>query len=184
MLIQRRPLLIGSALAAPSLNAFAQPVSSGRRPERSIRAVVPFAPGGLANLTARLVTEQAGSLLGQPINVENRTGGAGGLIGSDLVAKAAPDGYTILISAHAIAPALVARMPYDVATDFMRLAVLAAAPMVLVCHPGVPARNLGELLLLLRPDCPAGIVGIRSKPHRCPIACSNWLRFSRNQDSI
>ena len=152
MTIRRRPLLLGSTLAAPSLSAFAQPLSSSWRPERPIRAVVPFAPGGLADLTARLVTEPAASLLGQPITVENRTGGAGGLIGTDLVAKAAPDGYTILInsSAHAIAPALVARMPYDVATDFIGLAVLSAAPMVLVCHPGVPARNLGELLLLLR----------------------------------
>jgi tripartite-type tricarboxylate transporter receptor subunit TctC len=152
MRIRRRPLLLAGALAAPGPRASAQPAPSGWRPERPIRAVVPFAPGGLADLMARLATEPASALLGQPIAVENRTGGAGGLIGTDAVAKAAPDGYTVLInsSAHAIAPALVARMPYDAAADFAGLAVLAAAPMVLVCHPGVPARSLGELLALLR----------------------------------
>jgi tripartite-type tricarboxylate transporter receptor subunit TctC len=152
MTIRRRPLLLAAALAAPG-TASAQPAAAPRwRPDRPIRAIVPFAPGGLADLMARLATEQASALLGQPIAVENRTGGAGGLIGTDLVAKAAPDGYTILInsSAHAIAPALVARMPYDAARDFAGIAVLAAAPMVLVCHPAVPARTLGELLALLR----------------------------------
>jgi tripartite-type tricarboxylate transporter receptor subunit TctC len=152
MTIRRRKLLLAAALAAPGLSASAQPAPSGWRPERPIRVIVPFAPGGLADLMARLASESASTLLGQPIAVENRTGGAGGLIGTDAVAKAAPDGYTILInsSAHAIAPALVARMPYDAAADFAGLAILAAAPMVLVCHPGVPARSLGELLALLR----------------------------------
>ena len=113
---------------------------------------MPFAPGGLADLMARLVAEPASVLLGQTVAVENRTGGAAGLIGTDTAAKAPPDGYTILInsSAHAIAPALVARMPYDVARDFAGVALLGGAPMVLVCHPGVPARTMAELLALLR----------------------------------
>lgn len=149
MTMRRRPLLLAGL--APPAAALAQPAARWQ-PERSIRAIVPFAPGGLADLMARLATEQAATLLGQPIAVENRTGGAGGLIGTDLAAKAAPDGYTILInsSAHAIAPALVARMPYDAARDFAGVAVLATAPMVLVCHPGLPARTLDELLALLR----------------------------------
>ena len=113
---------------------------------------MPFAPGGLADLMARLVAEPASVLLGQPVAVENRTGGAAGLIGTDAAAKAPPDGYTVLInsSAHAIAPALVARMPYDVVRDFAGVALLGGAPMVLVCHPGVPARTMAELLALLR----------------------------------
>jgi tripartite-type tricarboxylate transporter receptor subunit TctC len=150
MTIRRRPLLLAAALASPGA-ASAQPAPRWL-PDRSIRAVVPFAPGGLADLMARLVTEPAAVLLGQAIAVENRTGGAAGLIGTDLVAKAAPDGYTILInsSAHAIAPALVARMPYDVARDFAGVALLGGAPMVLVCHPSVPARSMAELLALLR----------------------------------
>jgi tripartite-type tricarboxylate transporter receptor subunit TctC len=146
----RRRALLASALL-PAGGAFAQP-GQGWRPERSIRAIVPFAPGGLADLMARLVSERAATLLGQPIAVENRTGGAAGLIGTDLAAKAPPDGYTIVInsSAQAIAPALVARMPYDPAADFAGLSVLGGAPMVLVGHPSLPARNLQELLALLR----------------------------------
>ena len=149
MMIRRRPLLLG-ALLSPAA-ASAQPIPRWR-PDRPIRAVVPFAPGGLADLMARLVTAPASVLLGQPIAVENRTGGAAGLIGTDTVAKAAPDGYTILInsSAHAIAPALVARIPYDVARDFAGIAILGGAPMVLVCHPAVQARTMSELLALLR----------------------------------
>ncbi|MBX9699488.1 MAG: tripartite tricarboxylate transporter substrate binding protein, partial [Acetobacteraceae bacterium] len=122
------------------------------RPDRPIRAICPFAVGGLADLMARLSAEPAAAILGQPIVVENRTGGAGGLIGTDAVAKAAPDGHTILVnsSAHAIAPALVARMPYDAARDFAGISVLARGPMVLVGHPALPARDLAELLALLR----------------------------------
>ena len=149
MMIRRRALLL-SALV-PASAASAQPVLRWR-PDRPIRAIVPFAPGGLADLMARLVTEPASVLLGQPIAVENRTGGAAGLIGTDAAAKAAPDGYTILInsSAHAIAPALVARMPYDAARDFAGIAILGGAPMVLVCHPNLPALTMAELLALLR----------------------------------
>ena len=149
MTIRRRPLLL-AALVPPG-PASAQPAPRWQ-PDRPIRAIVPFAPGGLADLMARLVAEPASGLLGQSVAVENRTGGAAGLIGTDTAAKAPPDGYTILInsSAHAIAPALVARMPYDVARDFAGVALLGGAPMVLVCHPGVPARTMAELLALLR----------------------------------
>ena len=101
---------------------------------------------------ARLLAEPVGTQLGQTVVVENRTGGAAGLIGTDAVAKAPPDGHTILISssAFAIAPSLVARMPYDVIGDFAGIALLARAPMVLVAHPAVPARDLGQLVALLR----------------------------------
>lgn len=149
MTIGRRPLLL-SAVAAPGA-AYAQ-TTPAWRPDRPIRAIVPFAPGGLTDILARLVTEGVSAILGQPLTVDNRTGGAAGLIGTDAVAKAPPDGLTILInsSAHAIAPALVSRIPYDVATDFAHIAMLGGAPMVLVCHPRVAAQNLAELLALLR----------------------------------
>jgi len=152
-MFRRRTLLLAGALATPAHRLAAQPTPPAPwRPDRPIRVVVPFAAGGLADLTARLYAEPAAAILGQPLVVENRTGGAGGLIGTDLVAKAAPDGYTILMnsSAQAIAPALVARMPYDAAADFAGLAILSAAPMVIVTHPSVPARTMAELVALIR----------------------------------
>lgn len=146
MRIHRRAALL-AALATPGI-ARAQ----AWRPDRPVRIICPFAVGGLADLMARLAAEPTGQILGQPMPVENRTGGAGGLIGTDAVAKAPPDGHTILVnsSAHAIAPALVARMPYDVTRDFAGIALLARAPMMLVGHPSLPARSLQELVALLR----------------------------------
>ena len=149
MKFRRRTLVLTSLLSAGG--ASAQPARRWQ-PDRPIRAIVPFAPGGLADLMARLVSERASVLLGQPVTVENRTGGAAGLIGTEAGAKATPDGYTILInsSAQSIAPALVARMPYDVVRDFAGIALLGSAPMVLVCHPALPAQTMAELLALLR----------------------------------
>jgi tripartite-type tricarboxylate transporter receptor subunit TctC len=156
--VERRKALVltGAVLAAPRvgrlLTSTAAAAEEPWRPDHPIRVVVPFSPGGLTDVMARLVAEPAAAILGQPLVVENRTGGAGGLIGTDFVAKAAPDGHTILVnsSAHAIAPALVASMPYDAAADFAGITILGGAPMVLVCHPSVPARSLGELVALLR----------------------------------
>ena len=101
---------------------------------------------------ARLLADSVGAALGQPLVVENRTGGAAGLIGTDIVAKSAPDGYTVLInsSAQAIAPALVARMPYDAVGDFAGIGIIGFAPHVLVVNPRVPAENLAEFLGYLR----------------------------------
>lgn len=146
-MITRRSALALS-LATPSL-AFAQPAW---RPERAVRVVVPFAPGGATDVIARVLAEAMGQILGQGFVVENRAGGAAGLIGSDSVAKATPDGHTLLINsnAHVIAPNLVARMPYDVLNDFIAVAHLGVVPQVLVVNPNLPARTLPELLTWLR----------------------------------
>ncbi|HYF09639.1 MAG TPA: tripartite tricarboxylate transporter substrate-binding protein [Acetobacteraceae bacterium] len=151
MTFARRALLIG-ALAAPGL-ARAQ-TAPRWAPERPIRAIVPFAPGGTTDVVARIVAETAAAQLGQPVVIENRPGGAAGLIGTDLVAKAAPDGYTILFhsNAHVIAPALVARMPFDPIGDFAGIAMLGFAPQVLVVSPRNPARTLAELVAQLRAE--------------------------------
>lgn len=142
-----------TALAAPfALAATSSQAQSGWRPDRPIRVIVPHGPGGGTDVVTRVLAEAVGQALGQPLVIENRTGGAAGLIGTDLVAKSAPDGYTILVnsSAHAIAPGLVSRMPYDAVADFAGIGIIGFAPHVLVVNPNVPAQNLQELLALLR----------------------------------
>ena len=136
------------ALAMPAI-ARAQPAW---RPDRPVRVVVPFAPGGATDVVARVLSETLGAQLGQTIVVENRAGGAAGLIGSDAVAKSPPDGHTVLLhsNAHIIAPSLVARMPYDVLNDFAAVAHLGRVPQVLVVNPRLPVNTMAELLTWLR----------------------------------
>jgi tripartite-type tricarboxylate transporter receptor subunit TctC len=114
--------------------------------------VVPFPAGGSTDLVARVVAERMGKELGQSIIVENR-GGAGGNIGSAAVAKADPDGYTILmgtVATHALNPALYRKMPYDAVADFAPVALLVVVPNVLVVNPDFPAKNVQELIALLK----------------------------------
>src|SRR5215218_374469 len=122
------------------------------RPERPVRMIVPFAPGGSNDIVGRIVAEPAGQALGQPIVVENRAG-AGSVIGAELVARAAPDGHTVLInSSHATVPAIVARVPYDSVKDFVGVAVAGFSPHVLVVDPRLPARTARELVAPLKAD--------------------------------
>lgn len=145
--IGRRSLLAAPALMLP-LAAAAQAPVAGWRPTRPIRVIVPFAPGGATDVVARVVADTAAGLLGQPLVIENRPGGAAGLIGTEAVAKAEPDGHTILIhsNAHVIAPALVARMPYDAIADFAPLAHLGRIPQVLVVSRALPVTDLRSLI--------------------------------------
>ncbi|MCL4184515.1 MAG: tripartite tricarboxylate transporter substrate binding protein [Burkholderiaceae bacterium] len=132
-------LLLAGALAAPAAPALAQ-----TWPARPIRFVVPYPPGGPLDQVARALAEQLRGPLGQPLTVENRPG-AGGNIGADLVAKAAPDGYAIVMGAvatHAINPYLYAKMPYDANRDFAPITRIAIVPNVLVLNPAA-AENLG-----------------------------------------
>lgn len=138
-------LAFAGTLAAPAI-ARAQ----AWRPARPIRLVVPFAPGGSNDIVSRLIAEPASQTLGQPIVIESRAG-AGGVVGSEHVARSAPDGYTLLInSAHATAPAIVARMPYDAVSDFVGLAVAGFSPHTLVVNPRFPAQNAREMVARLR----------------------------------
>jgi tripartite-type tricarboxylate transporter receptor subunit TctC len=123
-------LLVGGGVAS------AQPAEMANWPTRPIRAIVPIAPGTGADVIARLVFNQLSIQLGQQIVVENR-GGAGGTIGTALVVKADPDGYTILCNStsHTIAPALHANMPYDVANDLIAVAPLGRMPTALILAP-------------------------------------------------
>ncbi|WP_235907519.1 Bug family tripartite tricarboxylate transporter substrate binding protein [Siccirubricoccus phaeus] len=139
--LPRRGLLL-AALAAPAL-ARAQ----GAFPDRPLRLVIPWPPGGTNDIIGRLVTEGMAARLGQPIVIENR-GGAGGMLGAEVVAKAAPDGYTLLLGGSGsltITSLVQARVPYDVATAFAPIGMMAQGPNVITVHPSVPATNLKEL---------------------------------------
>ena len=147
MTFTRRPLLL-AGLFAPAI-AQAQ---SGWRPDRPIRAVVPFAPGGATDVVARAYSETVAAVLGQPLVIENRAGGAAGVIGTEVVAKSQPDGYTILIhsNAHVVAPSLVARMPYDAIGDFAAVSFLGRIPQVLVVNKNLPVTDMASLIAWLR----------------------------------
>ena len=128
------------SLALLAAQAWAQPY-----PNRPIRLIVPAAPGGGTDITTRSVVPALQDSLGQSIIVENR-GGAGGVIGSDVVAKSAPDGYTLLMVyiSHATNPTLAEKLPYDTIKDFAAITLVSHEPAVLVTHPSVPANSLKE----------------------------------------
>ncbi|CAN7535739.1 tripartite tricarboxylate transporter substrate binding protein [Rhizobium sp. LjRoot254] len=121
-------------------------------PERTIKMVVPFAAGGSTDLVARLVADKMSNLLGQQIIVEN-VGGAGGNIGAAQVVRAEPDGYTILmgtVATHALNPLILKTKPYDPQKDFAPVSLLVIVPNVLVVNPQFPAKDINELIALLK----------------------------------
>lgn len=143
-------LAIGAAaVAIAAAGALAQTAASW--PNRVVRVVVPYPAGGATDAVARLVAAKLQQQLGQNFIIENK-GGAGGNIGADAVAKAAPDGYTILfnINGHAIAPAIYSKLSYSPDDDFIRVSQIASTSTVLVVNPQVPAKNLQELIALAR----------------------------------
>jgi tripartite-type tricarboxylate transporter receptor subunit TctC len=121
-------------------------------PAKPIRLVIPFPPGGATDIIGRILAQKLGPVLGQAIVVDNKPG-AGGAIGTDVVAKAPPDGYTILIatsSTHSVGPALGAKLPYDAVKDFAPIIHLADAPHVLVVSSTLPFKSVGELIAAAR----------------------------------
>ena len=130
--------LAGGALAAPSAHA------QGDWPSGPVRVVVPFAPGGSTDAVARLVSPGLAQRLGQPVVVENRSGGAGA-IGTDAVAKARPDGLTWLLTfdSHAVLPALVPNLPFDLTRDLDPVMLVGGAPYVAEGLPRPAGRDLG-----------------------------------------
>ena len=121
-------------------------------PSRPIRIVVPFPPGGPSDYAARSVSQHLPALIGQPVIVENRAGGAG-ITGADAVAKSSPDGYTLLVATvgvMVIAPYIFPKLPYDPFKDFVPITNLISGPSVLVVHPSVPAHSVQELIALAR----------------------------------
>lgn len=119
-------------------------------PAKPVRIIVPFPAGGGTDIMARTIADKIGTALGQQFIVDNRTG-AGGTLGSDLVAKSAPDGYTLLVSSSSpmvIGPNLMQKPPYDPLRSFSSIIIISSAPNVLVIHPSVPVKNVKELITL------------------------------------
>ncbi|MEK7943205.1 tripartite tricarboxylate transporter substrate binding protein [Pigmentiphaga sp. YJ18] len=125
---------------------------AGAYPDRPLKMIVPFAAGASSDMLGRTVADGLATRLGQPVVVENRAG-AGGNIGADLVAKAAPDGYSLgigSIGTHATNSLIYGSMPYDTVKDFTPITLVAAVSLVLVVHPSVPARDVKELIAYLK----------------------------------
>jgi len=123
-------------------------------PNRPIKLIITWPVGGFADTLGRTVANQLGPILGQQIVVENR-GGANGMIGADAVAKAAPDGYTLMfqsVTSHAINPTMYSKTPYSTEKDIIPLAVIAQVPMLLVANPNLAAKNIAELIALAKKE--------------------------------
>lgn len=138
-------LLLVLALASTA-GAFAQDY-----PMKPIRMVVPYAAGGGVDIIARVIAHELSKILGQSVVVENRAG-ASGTIGGEFVAKAAPDGYTLLMigTPYVIVPSLFARMPYDAVKDFAPISQVTSQPYIMGVHPSVPAKSVREFIALAK----------------------------------
>jgi tripartite-type tricarboxylate transporter receptor subunit TctC len=138
--------------AAAAVIAVAAPVQAQQYPSKPIRMIVAFAPGGGVDLVGRSIAQKLNEAFGQPVIVENRTG-ASGNIGTDHVAKAAPDGYTLLmayVGNMAINPALMGKLPFDPVRDFTPVTLTTVAPNLLVVHPSLPVKTPKDLAALAR----------------------------------
>src|SRR6201989_3574670 len=140
------------ALAALALMVIcAGDASAQSWPTKPIRMIVPYTPGGYTDLMARLVGQKIADALGQTIVFENKPG-ANAIIGTDVVAKAAPDGYTFgtVIAAHAVNATLNPKLPYDTLKDFSYVSLMSVAPLIMIAHPSLPASNVQELIQLAK----------------------------------
>lgn len=141
-------LLLLSAAMAPT--AFAQ-AAAPSYPSKPVRIVVPFAPGGGVDVTARILAQRLTERAGQSFLVENRTG-ASGIIGTEYVAKSTPDGYTLLVGSQttqAVVPAMY-KVSYDTARDFAAVTMIATSPLLIVVHPSLPVKSVKDLIALAK----------------------------------
>jgi tripartite-type tricarboxylate transporter receptor subunit TctC len=143
--------LLAAALAATALAATTVQAADNF-PSRSVQMIIPFAAGGPTDIVGRIMSAKMGEILGQTFIVENKSG-AGGNIGAESVAKASPDGYTLLfatVSTNAINPGLYKHMPYDAVKDFTPVARVGVTPTLLLAHPSLPATDVKSLIALLK----------------------------------
>jgi tripartite-type tricarboxylate transporter receptor subunit TctC len=140
----RTSLLLACVSIMPALPAWA---AAPEYPTKTIRMIVPFAPGGSNDIMARLLSQHFTESLGQPIVVDNRPG-ASGIIGTEVVAKAPPDGYTLLMMSVTLAvnPSIRQKLPYDTRKDLLPITLVASAPLMLVVHPSLPVKSVKDLI--------------------------------------
>src|SRR5476649_582747 len=145
-------MMIRAAAAATLATMLAVSAFAQTWPAKTVRIIVPFAPGGTSDTLGRIVAFKLSESLGQSFIIDNRAG-AGGVTGSDLVAKSAPDGYTLVVSgiaSHVVAPVLSSKFPFDTLKDFSHIALFGGPPSVFAVHPSVPAKTLKEFVALAK----------------------------------
>jgi tripartite-type tricarboxylate transporter receptor subunit TctC len=150
--MHRARLLAGLVSAFILSSVLVTPAAAQPYPSRIVKLIVPQTPGGATDVFARKIGQLLSEKWGQPVVIENRAG-AGGVVGTDVVAKSAPDGYTLLVTyagSQAINPSLYPKIPFDSVKDFQTIATLASTPFVLIVHPKLPAKNLAEYVALAR----------------------------------
>jgi tripartite-type tricarboxylate transporter receptor subunit TctC len=140
-------LILVCVVCMVTAHAQTEKKASTAYPAKSIRLIVPFAPGGSNDIMARLIGQKLSEAFGQQVVADNRTG-ASGIIGTDIAAKAPPDGYTLLMMSltFAVNPSLYRKLPYDTHNDLTPVTLVASAPLMLVVHPSVPAKSVQELV--------------------------------------
>jgi tripartite-type tricarboxylate transporter receptor subunit TctC len=157
--LRRRRVIAGAAVAALTVASWQVPVSAqASYPNKPIRLVVPFTPGGVTDTSGRLVAEQLSKRLGQQVIVDNRPG-ASGNIGTQMVAAAEPDGYTLVLAfdgTMVINPHVFTKVPFDTARDFAPVGKIGDAALILVAHPGVAAKSLRDVIALSKTQ-PGGL---------------------------
>src|SRR4051812_7024739 len=151
LLPSRRRLLVGAALSIAAPPIAAPYVRAQTFPSKPIKLVVPYSPGGGADTTARLIAPKLQEVFGETVVIDNRPG-AGGVIGDDVVAKAPPDGHTLLIGAfaHAVNPSLLPKMPFRTPEDFAPISLLVTVPELMVITPSHPAKTVAELVAMAK----------------------------------
>jgi tripartite-type tricarboxylate transporter receptor subunit TctC len=150
--LRARVALRSMGLACVAATASGAAIGSGEYPARPIRMVVPFAAGGVSDITARVLASRMQESLGQRLVIDNR-GGAGGMIGTDIVAKAAPDGYTLVLASngtHAVVPHLYKKVPYDPVKDFAPIGMVSISPQVLAVNKDLPVKSVKDLIALAK----------------------------------
>jgi tripartite-type tricarboxylate transporter receptor subunit TctC len=141
--------VLAALLAGVSIAAM--PVIAQTYPSKPVRMIVPFVPGGNTDIIGRVFAPKMAEIIGQQIVVDNR-GGAGGVIGTEVASRSAPDGYTILMvsAGHTINPAMVKKLPYDSVKDFAPISIIADVPTAFVVHPSLPAKSVKEFIAIAR----------------------------------